>query len=95
MNKNFISINNMSQANLQNSLCKIKLETLNFSLFSKSTLKGDLILARNHIELKKLGVGIGHFKQSCSIQSKVMHEKSNQTPKMTIFVFSRAPKFKP
>ena len=95
MNENFISINNMSQANLQNSLCKIKLETLNFSLFSKSTLKGDLILARNHIELKKLGVGIGHFKQSCSIQSKVMHEKSNQTSKITIFVFSRAPKFKP
>ena len=54
MNENFISINNMSQANLQNSLCKIKLETLNFSLFSKSTLKGDLILARKHNKLKKL-----------------------------------------
>ena len=45
----------MSHANLQNSLCKIKLRTLNFSLFSKSTLKGDLILDRKHIKFKKLG----------------------------------------
>ena len=45
----------MSHANLQNSLCKIKLRTLNFSFFSKSTLKGDLTLDTKHIKLKKLG----------------------------------------
>ena len=70
----------MSLTNLQNSLRKIHQKSLNFSFFSKSTLKGDLILAGKHIKLKKLGGGIGHFKQSCSIRSKVMHEKKYSNP---------------
>ena len=62
MKENFIRFKKfcqkMSRANLQNSLCKIKLRTLNYSLWSKSTLKGDLILDRKHTKLKKLGVAL-------------------------------------
>ena len=84
----------MSQTNLQNSFCKIKLKTLNFSLFSKSTLKGDLILARKHIKFKKLGGALVTLKNLVQFNQKLCIKKNIQTLKMTIFGLSRAPKFK-
>ena len=65
----------MSQTNLQNSFCKIKLKTLNFSLFSKSTLKGDLILARKHIKFKKLGGALVTLKNLVQFNQKLCKKK--------------------
>ena len=84
----------MSQTNLQNSFCKIKLRTLNFSLFSKSTLKGDLILARKHIKFKKLGGALVTLKDLIQFNQRLCIKKTIQTPKITIFSHSMAPKFK-
>ena len=129
----------LSQTNLQNSLCKIELKTLNFSLFSKrfwlenikykqgrihsktvadgwagaviqksleiqkylgqtyrpTDLRTDTARCRVACPQLKTRWGIGHLKKSCSIQSKIKHEKNIQTLKMTIVDLLRAPKFKP
>ena len=71
----------MSQTNLQNSFCKIKLKTLNFSLFSKSTLKGDLILARKHIKFKKLDGALVTLKNLVQFNQKLCIKKKYSNPK--------------